>query len=79
MGLRSYVTALTASDDPRGMLIDAIERHGGRLNWVAHDLGVDRRRLYDKVESLGLWPVVNRARAKRRDERLKRKQACPTT
>ena len=79
MGLRSHATSLTASDDPRGMLIEAIERWGGRLNWVAHDLGIDRRRLYDRVEKLGLWPTVNRARIRRHDERLQKRAACPIT
>ena len=79
MGLRSNVTCLTASDDPRGMLVEAIERWGGRLNWVAHDLGIDRKRLYLAVEKLGLWPTVNRARVKRHDERIQRRAACPIT
>ena len=79
MGLRSKSTSLNVSDDPREMLVEAIERHGGRLNWVSHDLGLDRRRLYDKVERLGLWPTVNRAREKRRADRLERRRACPTT
>jgi DNA-binding NtrC family response regulator len=79
VGLKSRSTALSVADDPREALIDAIERHGGRLARVAWDLGVDRRRLYDKVEGLGLWPTVNHARERRREERLRKKSQCPTT
>lgn len=79
MGLQSHRTSLSVSDDPREALIAAIERSGGRLALAAWDLGVDRRRMYDKVERWGLWPIVNRARALRREERQRRKVACPIT
>jgi DNA-binding NtrC family response regulator len=79
VGLQSHRTSLTVADDPRELLIDAIERHGGRLARVAWDLGVDRRKLYDKVESWGLWPTVNHARERRREERLRKKSQCRTT
>lgn len=78
MGLKSRSTSLTVADDPREMLIDAIERHGGRLARVAWDLGVDRRKLYEKVVAWGLWPTVNHARERRREERRRKKAACRT-
>jgi DNA-binding NtrC family response regulator len=77
VGLASRRTALTVADDPRALLVEVIERHGGRLNWVAHDLGVGRRRLYDRIYALGLWPTVNRARARYREARLRAKR-CRT-
>jgi hypothetical protein len=79
VGLRSQTNSLAVAEDPIGLLRDTIERNGGRLNCVAHDLGVDRRRLYDKIYAWNLWPVVNQAREERRAKRLRRAASCRCT
>jgi transcriptional regulator of acetoin/glycerol metabolism len=50
------------ADDPRRLITTVLAENDGNILRTAHDLGIDRSTLYDYVERLSLWPVVNRLR-----------------
>lgn len=72
MGLKSgdYGGSIRNSrEDPRFWVASIIAECGGNLLRSAHYLGVHRSRIYQLVESMRLWPVVNEARRRAARER----------
>lgn len=76
MGLRGggYGGSIANSDgDPRRWVASIIAECDGNLLKSAHYLGVHRSRIYQLIESMRLWPLVNevRRRAARNRRRLR--------
>ncbi|MCP4674319.1 MAG: hypothetical protein GY854_02135 [Deltaproteobacteria bacterium] len=54
-----------SADRRQSSLVDAIERNGGKIIMVAHELGIHRSSAYRLIYKFRLWPVVNEARRQR--------------
>lgn len=48
---------------------ELIIKHRGRISWMADEMGVDRKCLYDYIDIHNLQDIVKRARFYRKEER----------
>jgi len=61
-GRPDWLCSVSNADDPRAFLITMILRNKGHLLKTAHELGIHRSTLYRRIDTMGLWPIVNQAR-----------------
>lgn len=76
MGVRNTAgMIITASHHNRRAIAEMIVRCDGNLLRTAHFLGIHRSRIYQLLELLNLWPLVNETRRRAvRDRKLMREE-----